>query len=47
METVRPFVANADGAVLIHMAGVIHPKTVAQFKGINTQGTINLLTAAP
>ncbi|MDE5457542.1 NAD-dependent epimerase/dehydratase family protein [Bradyrhizobium sp. CSA112] len=46
METVRAFVAGAEGAVLIHMAGVIHPKAVAQFEAINTQGTINLLTAA-
>ncbi|MER9606392.1 NAD-dependent epimerase/dehydratase family protein [Mesorhizobium sp. M0243] len=46
METVRAFVAGAEGAVLIHMAGVVHPKTVAQFEAINTQGTINLLTAA-
>lgn len=46
MEAVRAFVAGAEGAVLIHMAGVIHPKTVAQFEAINTQGTINLLTAA-
>lgn len=46
METVRAFVACAEGAVLIHMAGVIHPKTVAQFEAINTQGTINLITAA-
>lgn len=46
MDTVRAFVAGAEGAVLIHMAGVIHPKTVAEFEAINTQGTINLLTAA-
>lgn len=46
MDTVRAFVAGAEGAVLIHMAGVIHPKTVAQFEAINTQGTINLLTVA-
>lgn len=46
METVRAFVAGAEGAVLIHMAGVIHPKAVAEFEAINTQGTINLLTAA-
>ncbi|UVK48040.1 NAD-dependent epimerase/dehydratase family protein (plasmid) [Mesorhizobium sp. AR07] len=45
METVRAFVAGAEGAVLIHMAGIIHPKTVAQFEGVNTQGTINLITA--
>ncbi|AYG70616.1 NAD(P)-dependent oxidoreductase [Rhizobium sp. CCGE531] len=46
MESVRKFVAGAEGAVLIHMAGVIHPRTVAQFEAINTQGTINLVTAA-
>ncbi|WP_352917415.1 NAD(P)-dependent oxidoreductase [Mesorhizobium sp. M1348] len=46
METVRAFVAGAQGAALIPMAGVIHPKTVAQFEAISTQGTINLLTAA-
>ncbi|TCU31323.1 NAD-dependent epimerase/dehydratase family protein [Rhizobium azibense] len=46
METVRVFVAGAEGAVLIHMAGIIHPRTVAQFEAINTQGTINLITAA-
>lgn len=46
MATVRAFVAGAEGAVLIHLAGIIHPKTVAQFEAINTQGTINLLTVA-
>ncbi|CCM80201.1 NAD-dependent epimerase/dehydratase family protein [Rhizobium mesoamericanum] len=46
MECVRSFVAGAEGAVLIHMAGIIHPRTVAQFEAINTQGTINLVTAA-
>lgn len=39
LETVRAFVAGAQGAALIHMAAVIHPKTVAQFEAINTQGT--------
>lgn len=46
MEAVRAFVTDAAGAVLIHLAGVIHPKTVAEFEAINTQGTINLITAA-
>lgn len=46
MQSVRAFVAGAEGAVLIHMAGIIHPKNVAQFEAINTQGTINLVTAA-
>ncbi|WP_439366060.1 NAD-dependent epimerase/dehydratase family protein [Bradyrhizobium sp. DASA03005] len=46
MEAVHAFMAGADGAILIHMAGVIHPKIVSQFEAINTQGTINLITAA-
>ncbi|MCK1719876.1 NAD(P)-dependent oxidoreductase [Bradyrhizobium sp. 141] len=46
MESVRALVAAAEDAILIHMAGVIHPRSVAQFEAINTQGTINLLTAA-
>jgi len=46
MEAVRAFVAGAEGAILIHLAGVIHPKTVGQFEAINAQGTINLITAA-
>ncbi|OHV78883.1 NAD(P)-dependent oxidoreductase [Ensifer sp. LCM 4579] len=46
MQSIRAFVSGAEGAVLIHMAGVIHPKKVAEFEAINTQGTINLVTAA-
>ncbi|MBB4277736.1 NAD-dependent epimerase/dehydratase family protein [Rhizobium mongolense] len=46
VESVRAFVAGAEGAVIVHMAGIIHPKTVAQFEAINTQGTINLVAAA-
>ncbi|MCZ4093661.1 UbiA family prenyltransferase [Ensifer psoraleae] len=46
MQSVRAFVAGAEGAVLIHLAGIIHPKKVAEFEAINTQGTINLVTAA-
>ena len=46
METVRAFVTGSEGCVLIHLAGIIHPRTVAQFEAINTQGTINLVTAA-
>ncbi|MCA1510369.1 NAD(P)-dependent oxidoreductase [Bradyrhizobium sp. NBAIM01] len=45
-ETVSLFMAGAEGAVFIHMAGIIHPTTVAQFEAINIKGTVNLLTAA-
>ncbi|WP_246688829.1 MULTISPECIES: NAD-dependent epimerase/dehydratase family protein [unclassified Mesorhizobium] len=46
VQTVRAFVAGTEGALLIHIAGVIHPKKVGQFEAINTQGTINLVEAA-
>ncbi|OWK24497.1 hypothetical protein AJ87_21370 [Rhizobium yanglingense] len=45
MESVRALMAGAEGAVLGHMAGIIHPKTVDQFEAINTQGRINLIAA--
>lgn len=34
------------GAVLIHTAGVIHPRRVREFYEINVQGTLNVLEAA-
>ncbi|MFQ3679729.1 MAG: NAD(P)-dependent oxidoreductase [Pseudanabaenaceae cyanobacterium] len=37
---------GAEGAVLFHLAGVIHPRRVADFYRINVQGTRNLLAAA-
>lgn len=37
---------GARGAVLYHIAGVIHPKRVAEFRAVNVMGTINLLSAA-
>ena len=56
METVRGDVRNAGdcerflrdsaGGVLIHTAGIIHPKSVRQFYEINLEGTKNLLKAA-
>lgn len=36
----------ASGAVLIHTAGVIHPRRVREFYEVNFEGTRNLLTAA-
>ncbi len=56
MEIVRGDVRNAAdcekllgdsaGGVLIHTAGIIHPKSVRQFYEINLEGTKNLLKAA-
>ena len=37
---------GAQGAVLIHLAGIIHPRRVADFEAINTQGAIELVAAA-
>ncbi|MEZ4221811.1 MAG: NAD(P)-dependent oxidoreductase [Polyangiaceae bacterium] len=37
---------DAAGASLFHSAGVVHPQRVRDFRDINTQGTINVLTAA-
>ncbi len=40
------FVAGAEGAVLYHTAGIIHPRKVSEFYAINVGGTGNLLDAA-
>ncbi|MEI6391603.1 MAG: NAD(P)-dependent oxidoreductase [Verrucomicrobiota bacterium] len=40
------FCAGAKGAVLFHVAGIIHPRRVADFYSINVAGTKNLLDAA-
>ncbi len=40
------FCWNAKGAVLIHTAGVIHPRFVREFYQVNRDGTANLLEAA-
>ena len=40
------FLQDAKGAILLHTAGVIHPRRVREFYEINTQGTLNLLAAA-
>jgi len=40
------FLENSAGAVLIHTAGVIHPRRVREFYEINVQGAVNLLAAA-
>ncbi|MGH3496153.1 MAG: NAD-dependent epimerase/dehydratase family protein [Nocardioidaceae bacterium] len=38
--------AGAEGASVVHAAGVIHPKRVADFERVNTGGTITVLDAA-
>ena len=40
------FCAGARSAVLLHTAGIIHPRRVKEFYEVNTAGTQNLLNAA-
>jgi nucleoside-diphosphate-sugar epimerase len=40
------FCAGAKGAVLIHTAGIIHPRRVSEFYAVNVEGTKQLLDAA-
>lgn len=40
------FCAGANGAILFHTAGIIHPKRVREFYEINRDGTTHLLDAA-
>jgi nucleoside-diphosphate-sugar epimerase len=40
------FCAGARGAVLIHTAGIIHPRRVSEFFAVNVKGTSQLLDAA-
>ena len=40
------FCRGADGAVLFHTAGLIHPRRVADFYEVNERGTAGLLDAA-
>ncbi|MGO9259589.1 MAG: NAD-dependent epimerase/dehydratase family protein [Bryobacteraceae bacterium] len=40
------FLANSAGALLLHTAGIIHPRRVREFYEVNVQGAINLLAAA-
>ena len=45
--TVDRLFDGLDGAVdVIHTAGVIHPRDVAEFFAVNTEGTRNMLAAA-
>ena len=40
------FLERSAGAVLIHTAGVIHPRRVREFYEINVEGAVHLLAAA-
>jgi nucleoside-diphosphate-sugar epimerase len=43
----RKLVADADGAVLLHLAGVIHPRrSTTEFAAVNVEGTRNVVMAA-
>ena len=46
LETCKRFVNGADGAKLIHVAGVIHPRWASEFDSINHIGTKTLVQAA-
>jgi nucleoside-diphosphate-sugar epimerase len=45
-ENCGRFCQGAKGGLLFHTAGIIHPRRVADFYGINVQGTTQLLDAA-
>jgi nucleoside-diphosphate-sugar epimerase len=45
-EDCRRFCEGAAGAVVLHTAGIIHPRKVADFQQVNVQGTDNVLRAA-
>jgi nucleoside-diphosphate-sugar epimerase len=40
------FAGRADGGVLFHLAGIIHPPRVRDFYTINHEGTVNVINAA-
>lgn len=46
VEDCRRLCAGAQGAVLFHTAGVIHPRRTTEFYDINVRGTTNVLDAA-
>lgn len=46
VEDCNNLVKSAEGAVLFHTAGVVHPKKVSEFYDVNTRGTQNILNAS-
>jgi nucleoside-diphosphate-sugar epimerase len=45
-EDCERFCAGAKGAILFHVAGIIHPRCVREFYEINVEGALNILQAA-
>lgn len=45
-EDVKRFCADAQGAIVFHLAGVIHPSSIQDFYRVNHQGTVNVLDGA-
>jgi nucleoside-diphosphate-sugar epimerase len=45
-EDCTRFCAGAGGAILFHLAGIIHPRRVREFYEVNLQGTEHVLAAA-
>jgi len=46
LQDCHRFCANAQQAVLFHLAGMIHPRRTREFYAVNVGGTHNLLAAA-
>ncbi|MDR1086012.1 MAG: NAD(P)-dependent oxidoreductase [Deltaproteobacteria bacterium] len=45
-ETLELFFKGAEGGVLFHCAGIIHPKRTKEFFEVNAQGSVNVWEAA-
>ena len=45
-DTAKRLLADAEGADVVHTAGIIHPKKVEQFEQVNVGGTTAVLKAA-
>jgi nucleoside-diphosphate-sugar epimerase len=45
-ESLEPFFKRAEGGVLFHCVGVIHPRKIREFYEVNTKGTLNVLELA-
>jgi nucleoside-diphosphate-sugar epimerase len=45
-KALERLVDGAKGALLLHIAGVIHPKRISDFEEINTRGTVQLVDVA-
>ncbi len=45
-EAVQALFKDAEGALVLHLAGVIHPRRVSEFDEINVTGAENILTVS-